>query len=493
MVTPETAVPGRRRPSDSGWMPVAPSRTSPPTSPRSAIAREWFSRLGADALGDRVLAQLSRAGIDTSRRRPRRRPPHRAVREGSRARRRRTTARARRPRTSSPADADALSFDGVDILHVSGITAAISASAAAFLDRVIDRAHEAGVPVSFDVNHRAALWERRDRRPRARRARAPRRHRLHRPRRGRGALGRRSATTTSARCFPDVPELVVKDGDVGATAYRRRPARSSSRRCVVEVVEAVGAGDAFAGGYLAARLSGERPDERLRAGHRRAALTLRTTGDFVEEGIAAMTDSDWFEEAFAGAPLMAILRGMGVERSARLATTAWDLGLDSVEVPLQTDEDERRAARGRRASPPSAARSSARAPSSPPNRSSAAARRRRRAISSRRGSTRSWCARRRSAASRSSPVSRPRREVQLGVSLGLTWLKAFPAEWLGVGLVPAHPRTVPAGAVRRDGRPRRGQRRRRSSTRACASRPSARRSRTRRSSTRSPPSLRGAR
>ena len=54
-----------------------------------------------------------------------------------------------------------------------------------------------------------------------------------------------------------------------------------------------------------------------------------------------MTDSDWFEEAFAGAPLMAILRGMGVERSARLATTAWDLGLDSVEVPLQTDEDER--------------------------------------------------------------------------------------------------------------------------------------------------------
>src|SRR5688500_3306171 len=54
-----------------------------------------------------------------------------------------------------------------------------------------------------------------------------------------------------------------------------------------------------------------------------------------------MTDSDWFDEAFAGAPLMAILRGMGVERSVRLAKTAWDLGLDSVEVPLQTDEDER--------------------------------------------------------------------------------------------------------------------------------------------------------
>ena len=55
-----------------------------------------------------------------------------------------------------------------------------------------------------------------------------------------------------------------------------------------------------------------------------------------------MTDSTtaWFDEAFADAPLMAILRGMGVERSVALATTAWDLGIDSVELPLQKPEDE---------------------------------------------------------------------------------------------------------------------------------------------------------
>ena len=47
-----------------------------------------------------------------------------------------------------------------------------------------------------------------------------------------------------------------------------------------------------------------------------------------------------FDDIFSGAPLMAILRGMGVERSIALATTAWDLGIDSVEVPLQTAEDE---------------------------------------------------------------------------------------------------------------------------------------------------------
>ena len=57
--------------------------------------------------------------------------------------------------------------------------------------------------------------------------------------------------------------------------------------------------------------------------------------------MTASADSRRFDEIFAGAPLMAILRGMGVERSARLATTAWDLGIDSVEVPLQTEEDDR--------------------------------------------------------------------------------------------------------------------------------------------------------
>jgi len=143
------------------------------------------------------------------------------------------------------------------------------------------------------------------------------------------------------------------------------------------------------------------------------------------------TDSDWFEEAFAGAPLMAILRGMGVERSARLATTAWDLGLDSVEVPLQTPDDElalRELVRlaGERgkvvgagtiittAQVERAAEIGAAYLVSPGIDPVVV----------------------RAAQERGIPilpgVATPS-EVQLGVSLGLTWLKAFPAEWLGVG------------------------------------------------------------
>lgn len=44
---------------------------------------------------------------------------------------------------------------------------------------------------------------------------------------------------------------------------------------------------------------------------------------------------------FSASPLMLILRGMGLERSRELALQAWDIGIGLVEIPLQTDEDER--------------------------------------------------------------------------------------------------------------------------------------------------------
>lgn len=50
-------------------------------------------------------------------------------------------------------------------------------------------------------------------------------------------------------------------------------------------------------------------------------------------------DNSGFDELFRSAPLMAILRGMGVERSLAVSNTAWDLGIDLVELPIQTAED----------------------------------------------------------------------------------------------------------------------------------------------------------
>lgn len=52
-----------------------------------------------------------------------------------------------------------------------------------------------------------------------------------------------------------------------------------------------------------------------------------------------MTDNSVFDDIFRDVPLMAILRGMGVERTLATATRAWDLGITAVEVPVQTPTD----------------------------------------------------------------------------------------------------------------------------------------------------------
>ena len=239
----------------------------------------WFSRLGDDALGRRVTAQLAGRGVDVSAvvSDPVN-PTGLYVKDpGNGVRYYRAGSAASH---LSPADAERVELTGVRILHVSGITAALSESAAGFLSRLIDRAHNAGVLVSFDVNHRVALWD------------------CATASSALAALARRADLVFTGRdeaeslwgtveaddvraLFPDVTELVVKDGSIGATTYLAGQVVVEPA-LVVDVVDVVGAGDAFAGGYLAALLDGASPAERLRAGHRRAALTLLTTGDSID-------------------------------------------------------------------------------------------------------------------------------------------------------------------------------------------------------------------
>jgi len=141
--------------------------------------------------------------------------------------------------------------------------------------------------------------------------------------------------------------------------------------------------------------------------------------------------TDWFEEAFAGAPLMAILRGMGVERSVALSTTAWDLGIDSVEVPLQTTEDERALREVVRLADARGKIVGAGTIMSARQIEIAQAAGARYLVSP--GLEPELV---RAAQARGIPilpgVATPS-EVQQALGLGLTWLKAFPAQWLGAG------------------------------------------------------------
>jgi ribokinase len=76
-----------------------------------------------------------------------------------------------------------------------------------------------------------------------------------------------------------VPEVVVTLGPAGAfwtdgVTVRRVEAE----RGRAGPIDTTGAGDAFAAGFLVARLSGARPEEALRAGCRLAAVAVRTPG-----------------------------------------------------------------------------------------------------------------------------------------------------------------------------------------------------------------------
>ena len=73
--------------------------------------------------------------------------------------------------------------------------------------------------------------------------------------------------------------LIVKDGAVGATEFDGI-ASAFVPASVVEVVEVVGAGDAFAAGWLSAMLEGEQAPNRLARGHQFAARALSSTSDF---------------------------------------------------------------------------------------------------------------------------------------------------------------------------------------------------------------------
>jgi 2-dehydro-3-deoxygluconokinase len=82
--------------------------------------------------------------------------------------------------------------------------------------------------------------------------------------------------------LPEPGRLVVKDGDIGATEFSTEGS-VFELAIPTEVLEAVGAGDAFAAGYLSALLRGDTTNARLRAGHERARLVLLSTSDFVAE------------------------------------------------------------------------------------------------------------------------------------------------------------------------------------------------------------------
>jgi 2-dehydro-3-deoxygluconokinase len=240
----------------------------------------WVSRVGDDALGRRLTAIIRERGVDTSLVEVTADAPtgvyFKNPGEGVLYYRRGSAAS-----TLHPGILADVPLRDAQLVHLSGITPALSASCSALVDAIIDLLEGEDPLVSFDVNYRAGLWAVADA--------GPRLHHLAQRANivfvgldeARTLWGTR--TPGEVRAILHAPDrLVVKDSDVGATEFSRDgeafvPALS------VDVLEAVGAGDAFAAGYLAASLDGMDAEGRLGAGHARAALVLQSMSDFVPD------------------------------------------------------------------------------------------------------------------------------------------------------------------------------------------------------------------
>lgn len=191
-------------------------------------------------------------------------------------------------------DVDAALRGGAGVLHLTGITAALSPGARRAVEYAAERAAGEGILVSLDVNYRAKLWSRDE----ARAALAPIARHATIVIASEDELDLVAAPTSDTGADPaaglsdaaedllakrllaqGVREVVVKRGAAGAGAYTA-DGRWEVPAVPVTSIDTVGAGDAFTAGYLSALLDGEDVAGRLQRGALAGAFAVSTAGDW---------------------------------------------------------------------------------------------------------------------------------------------------------------------------------------------------------------------
>jgi 2-dehydro-3-deoxygluconokinase len=193
---------------------------------------------------------------------------------------------------------------GAGWLHVSGVTAALGPKAAQSVLNAAKAARAAGVTVSFDCNYRAKLWE-------AWRGDGPKLlgeilaeadlvfgdHRdISLILGGTLAPGREAADAAFA-AFPRLQRLAATQRtqhsashhDIAASMFARDAQWSAPACSLTQIVDRIGAGDAFAAGLIHGLRRGKGDETALKLGLAAGCLKHVTPGDF---GLAREADLD---------------------------------------------------------------------------------------------------------------------------------------------------------------------------------------------------------
>jgi 2-dehydro-3-deoxygluconokinase len=249
---------------------------------RLGLTTAWCGRVGGDALGLGILDRLRAERVDISRAIVDQDGWTGVLVRDRHDEQRINVAYARRGSAASalrPDDIDAEWVGSASLLHVTGITPALSASAAATVERAVELAYTAGVKVSFDVNLRRRLWADGEAAP-VLRSLVPRVTVLFATEEEIAVLSGESDVRRSAEWAlgAGVRTVVVKRGAQGAIAFAHdETVEAQGTR--VSAVDPVGAGDAFVAGYLAASLTGAALAACLEQGCRAGAAVVQVPGD----------------------------------------------------------------------------------------------------------------------------------------------------------------------------------------------------------------------
>ena len=254
---------------------------------RLGLRTAWVSRLTDNALGWRIANELQVHGVDTT---------HIVWTDTGRigifflevgsAPRASTVLYDRRDSSMSQMSMDDFPWHIMDEcgwLHLTGITAAISESCRALVTTALERAHQRGVPVSFDVNYRARLWS-----PETARAALEPMCRdadvlIVKQGDAQTVFGCAGTAEVVARALAErfARQIVVLTlGADGAVALDKRDGSLSRApaHSVPQPVDRVGAGDAFAAGFIAGYLEGG-TTRGLAMGNAVAAMKMSIPGD----------------------------------------------------------------------------------------------------------------------------------------------------------------------------------------------------------------------
>lgn len=278
---------------------------------RLGIHAAWLSRVGDDELGRRVVREIRAEGVEVIGVADPERPTGLMIKSHPVANS--TAVRYYRAGSAAsaltPADLPAGLIEDAEVLHLSGITPVLGDTARHTVRAALERARSAGVRVSFDVNFRATLATREQAAPIFAEIAAGADIVFGGP--------EELSLLLDAAAGPDpypvptspddeeqllralaaqgIGEVVDKRGPDGAWALVDGELTEAAGHRV-DVVDTVGAGDAFVAGYLSAHLEGLGVAERLARANACGAFMCMSPGDW--EGaprpadLEALTSSD---------------------------------------------------------------------------------------------------------------------------------------------------------------------------------------------------------